>query len=699
MKGGCNIDRRLVTRVKPDLNFNQTTMRKIVLIACLLVGMNSYYAFSFQCTPCGGVVGGTAPTDDMDGDGVCNNVDLDDDNDGLSDATEGTNSANTVVNSTFTGGTTGWTLDPEWIHYFSQLCGRNDNVPNAKTASQSNVVMKNPYTSYAIYQLKVRTSDYIASTGALSTLYLNFGAYIGGTRLFGIANPASTASATITRDAAANGIISEFRVDGTLLNASTAKAINRGQTYNVQIAFKVDALPATGKIEFKYNANGDDIFVDDVYYYIEGNVDTDGDGIPNHLDLDSDNDGIPDAIEACGNTNVPLDANCRVVYDAASDVDGPDADACKDGIPTATCATPADTDNDGIPDYLDSDSDGDGCPDYREAGLATAPVYASDPNGITNAGCHNPAGAGLPTDWKNAAVNICGNTTGASDDTNSGAKGQTLNGNVLDNDVDPQGNDLDVSLIDTDGDGTPDTAPVAGNPLTITQGGVNVGMLTIDPETGVYTWTPSATFVGTVNIAYTACDDVAGNPACANAKLAITHTDKGALPVTLTRFEGRETSEGTLLEWKTTSEENFDHFEVQKSENAAQGFGPIGTVQGGQTRYSFTDVSGDGGLTYYRLKMVDADSTYAYSKIIAIDRGEASSVYPNPSYDATWTVGASKIDSYRVVNTSGAQLPAVLEKNGGAFRIRLDGNAKPGIYILEYYQNSRRHIRKLVLGN
>ena len=32
-------------------------------------------------------------------------------------------------------------------------------------------------------------------------------------------------------------------------------------------------------------------------------LDTDGDGIPNYLDLDSDNDGIPDIIEAFGTDN------------------------------------------------------------------------------------------------------------------------------------------------------------------------------------------------------------------------------------------------------------------------------------------------------------------------------------------------------------------------------------------------------------
>ena len=93
----------------------------------------------------------------------------------------------------------------------------------------------------------------------------------------------------------------------------------------------------------------------------EGNggiaLDSDGDGIPDYLDLDSDNDGIPDNVEAqstinyidpiSGNT-VPVDSN---------------------GLPSAyndIGLTPPDKDGDGIPDFLDSDSDNDGYTDCEE---------------------------------------------------------------------------------------------------------------------------------------------------------------------------------------------------------------------------------------------------------------------------------------------------------------------------------------------
>ncbi|QOD60894.1 discoidin domain-containing protein [Polaribacter haliotis] len=89
-------------------------------------------------------------------------------------------------------------------------------------------------------------------------------------------------------------------------------------------------------------------------------IDTDGDGIPNHLDLDSDNDGIPDVIEAGG-----TDTN----RDGMADDDDDNADnTATNGIPTSAGSgqTPRNTDTDGIPDYLDIDADNDGIPDNIE---------------------------------------------------------------------------------------------------------------------------------------------------------------------------------------------------------------------------------------------------------------------------------------------------------------------------------------------
>lgn len=83
-------------------------------------------------------------------------------------------------------------------------------------------------------------------------------------------------------------------------------------------------------------------------------MDSDLDGIPDQLDPDSDNDGILDAIEAQANNTVALS----------------NTDTNNNGMDNAfePGFTPFDNDNDGIPDYLDLDSDNDGILDSTETG-------------------------------------------------------------------------------------------------------------------------------------------------------------------------------------------------------------------------------------------------------------------------------------------------------------------------------------------
>jgi gliding motility-associated-like protein len=82
-------------------------------------------------------------------------------------------------------------------------------------------------------------------------------------------------------------------------------------------------------------------------------LDTDGDGIENMFDIDSDNDGIPDISEASSPKNTLLNT------DANSD----GLDDIFNGI-----TTNIDTDNDGVPNYIDLDADNDGIFDVAEAG-------------------------------------------------------------------------------------------------------------------------------------------------------------------------------------------------------------------------------------------------------------------------------------------------------------------------------------------
>ena len=100
-------------------------------------------------------------------------------------------------------------------------------------------------------------------------------------------------------------------------------------------------------------------------------VDTDSDGIPNHQDLDSDGDGIPDNVEA--QTSLSYTAP----IDTDSNNNGLD-DAYESGGLSAV-----DTDGDGTPDFMDTDSDDDGTSDTTEAALNLS-GSDSDNDGLDN---------------------------------------------------------------------------------------------------------------------------------------------------------------------------------------------------------------------------------------------------------------------------------------------------------------------------
>jgi len=109
------------------------------------------------------------------------------------------------------------------------------------------------------------------------------------------------------------------------------------------------------------------------------------------------------------------------------------------------------------------------------------------------------------------------------------------------------------------------------------------------------------------------------------------------LPVELTQFNGRPNGCLVDLQWYTESEENFSHFELQRSNNGRD-FEKLTNIQGkGGTGILFNYTYLDKGAqeeNYYRLKMIDLDGTSDLSKVISVKtechNKEKFILYPNP---------------------------------------------------------------------
>jgi hypothetical protein len=189
-------------------------------------------------------------------------------------------------------------------------------------------------------------------------------------------------------------------------------------------------------------------------------VDTDSDGLTDYRDLDSDNDGYPDAFEGhdSNGDNLPnANSVTKNGVGGTADADGdglldgydnntgavnptngtlPTQYPMNDGGPNRDWRQAADSDKDGVPDFIDLDDDNDGIPDTVESG-GVNPLGDADGDGILNYQDPTP-GTGVP-----AFVDTNGD--GISD--------------VFDKDLDGIINSLD---LDSDNDGIPDVVEAGG---------------------------------------------------------------------------------------------------------------------------------------------------------------------------------------------------------------------------------------------
>ena len=112
------------------------------------------------------------------------------------------------------------------------------------------------------------------------------------------------------------------------------------------------------------------------------------------------------------------------------------------------------------------------------------------------------------------------------------------------------------------------------------------------------------------------------------------------LPIELSTFTGKNEKAQNLLSWKTATETNNKGFDIETSKDGVH-FQALEFVKGRGTtsetqNYTFTHrlAAKESGILYYRLKQMDFDGQFEYSKIIVVrSEGKQNSiaVYPNPS--------------------------------------------------------------------
>ncbi|MFA6060956.1 MAG: T9SS type A sorting domain-containing protein [Taibaiella sp.] len=110
------------------------------------------------------------------------------------------------------------------------------------------------------------------------------------------------------------------------------------------------------------------------------------------------------------------------------------------------------------------------------------------------------------------------------------------------------------------------------------------------------------------------------------------------LPVILNGWSAMLSNCDVILSWQVAQEKGFSHFELEHSTNG-QSFSSLGQISYLEGRHDFRyrHENGGNGAHFYRLKLIDADGRYSFSKILSItnrcdNSGDVLSLYPNPVY-------------------------------------------------------------------
>jgi|GEM_PF-2593856 len=174
---------------------------------------------------------------------------------------------------------------------------------------------------------------------------------------------------------------------------------------------------------------------------------------------------------------------------------------------------------------------------------------------------------------------------------------------------------------------------------------------------------------------------------------------QSALPVSLTSFKGINVENQVFLTWSTVSETNSEYFEVQRL--TASEWVSLGSIAAGYNStspkdYDFTDANPSERESVYRLKMVDLDGTFTYSRLIAVRVDIVSRFYPNPVQDylhidvADW----SQVARVSILDYAGKYLYASGEQTAPEVDVR---GFIPGNYLVKVEYTNGTVITKRIL--
>ncbi|MDR3667678.1 MAG: pectinesterase family protein [Ignavibacteriaceae bacterium] len=176
-------------------------------------------------------------------------------------------------------------------------------------------------------------------------------------------------------------------------------------------------------------------------------------------------------------------------------------------------------------------------------------------------------------------------------------------------------------------------------------------------------------------------------------------------PVELNSFTAISNNRNVELKWSTSTEKNSSSFEVEKKSASTEIWQKIASVKAADLsnstkNYSYTDKNAATGKFNYRLKMIDNDGTFKYSKVVEVAVAAPTSFeltqnYPNPFNPSTKISYSLPFDSnvkLIIYNSLGEKVKELVNSflNGGYYEVSFDASSlSSGIYFYSITASSK----------
>lgn len=178
------------------------------------------------------------------------------------------------------------------------------------------------------------------------------------------------------------------------------------------------------------------------------------------------------------------------------------------------------------------------------------------------------------------------------------------------------------------------------------------------------------------------------------------------LPLNLLSFSGNLSGSNCTLQWVTTNEINVSYFELQRSVDGLDfvTINKIKTSGIGTTnqQYQYTDAPGAEPVYYYRLKIVDNDGSFTYSKVVSMlsaGRTNLLTIYPNPAKDnLTVNHPESNLTAQIAIMDMTGRIVRIANLNKNTLQTKLSVKGiSPGTYKLIWKDGMKTFTQTLII--